>query len=282
MAFILLLIFGAAIVAGLVGSLAGLGGGVVLVPVLVILFGVPFAQAVGASLIAILATSTTTGAAYVRDRLTDLRIGMFLEIATVPGALVGASLTVWLASRNVEPILLIAFGGVLVLSLSGLLARRQEELPGDVVPDTWSRRLRFEGAYYDRNLGREVRYRAGRTPSTLGIMFGAGLVSAMFGIGGGVLKVVGLDQAMRLPMKVSTGTSNFMIGVTVAAGASALLIAGYVNLIIAAPVAFGATLGSFGGSLLLPRLSNRAVRWIFIPVLGFLAVELILRGVGIP
>ncbi len=279
---VLLLILLVAVGAGLVGSLAGLGGGVVLVPVLVILFGVPFPYAVGASLIAVLATSITTGSTYLQERLANLRIGMFLEIATVPGALLGATLILVLVNHNLEPALLVAFGALLLLSIPGSLTLRSEELPQGVEPDGWSRKLHLEGSYHDERLGREVHYRAGRTPLTLGLMAGAGVVSALFGIGGGVVKVVALEKEMRLPMKVSTATSNFMIGVTVAAGASILLLAGYVNPVLAAPVAVGTAIGAYFGSLLLPRLTNRQVRWIFIPILAILAIELILQGVGLP
>ncbi len=271
-----------AIAAGFVGSLTGLGGGVVILPILLIFFGVPFPIAVGAGSITILATSSTTGAAYVRDRLTDLRIGMFLEIATVPGALLGATLTVVLSHADLESALLIALGFVLLAIVPGALARRQEELPTGVVPDARSQRLGFAGEYPDRALGRTVRYRAADTDPALGVMFGAGIVSGMFGIGAGVFKVLALDRYLRLPMKVATATSNFMIGVTAAAGAGVLLAAGYINPWIAAPVAAGTVVGAFVGSHLLPGLRNRTVRLVFVPVVVALAIETILRGVGLP
>ncbi len=275
---LLLLLF--AIGAGFLGSLAGLGGGVILVPVMVIAFHVPFILAVGASAISVLATSTTAGAAYVHDHLTDIRIGMFLEIATVPGALVGAAITIVLAKADLVPILLILLGAVLLSTLpSGMV--HKEDIPTGVVPDARSRKLRLGGTYFDRKLGRPVTYRAANTNRALQVMFGAGLVAGMFGIGSGVLKVLALDRALRLPMKVSTATSNFMIGVTAAAGASVLLAAGYVQPVIAAPVALGTTMGSFLGSRILPGLSNRVVRYVFQALLVALAVELILRGLGI-
>lgn len=280
LALLLLVFLVVALLSGFVGSLAGLGGGVVLIPIFVVFFQVPFVVAVGASAISVLATSTTTGAAYVHDHLTDLRIGNFLQIATVPGALVGATITVLIAHSGLVPILLILLGGVLVLPVPGAFARHREELPPPVTPDSLSKTLRLRGAYFDRNLDHPVTYEGEHTVPALEVMFGAGLVAGMFGIGSGVLNVIALDRSLRLPMKVSTATSNFMIGVTATAGISVLLVAGYINPVIAATVALGTIPGAYLGSRLLPRLSNRAVRWTFIPILVALAVELVVRGVS--
>jgi uncharacterized membrane protein YfcA len=270
------------VAAGLVGSLVGMGGGVVVIPALVVLFGVPIPEAIGTGAITILATSTTTGAAYIRDRLSDLRIGMFLEIATVPGAILGATATVFLTRANLSDALLIALGFVLLAIVPGSLARRNEEAPPPSTPDARSRALRLTGSYTDRATGQKVSYAAADTNPALGVMFGAGLVSGMFGIGGGVFKVLALERYLRVPMKVATATSNFMIGVTAAAGAGILFAAGYVNPLLAAPVAVGTAAGAYVGSQLLPGLRNRTIRWIFIPVVVALAVETILRGVGLP
>jgi hypothetical protein len=278
--FVILIVL-TGIAAGLVGSLTGLGGAVIMIPVLVIAFDTPFPFAAGAGLITVLATSSTTGAAYVRDRLSDLRIGMFLEIATVPGALLGATLTVFLTHANLDRALLIALGGVLLATIPGALRRRYEEIPEGVVPDRRSRRLGLSGSYYDEVLGRTVPYRAARTNPALGVSFGAGLVSGMFGIGGGVFKVIALGHYARLPMKIATATSNFMIGVTAAAGAGLLLAAGYVDPFVAAPAAIGTAGGAYLGSRVLPRLRNRTVSVLFLFVIGGLAIETILRGLGI-
>lgn len=276
-----LLLFLVAIAAGFVGSLVGLGGGVVIIPVLVVLFGVSFPDATGVGLMTILATSSTAGASYVRERLTDIRIGMFLEIATVPGALVGATATVFLTHANLDDLLLIALGLVLLSLIPGSIQRRNEELPQGVVPDRRSQALGFAGAYFDQPNQREVRYVAANTDPALGVMFGAGVVSGMFGIGAGVFKVLALERYLRLPMKVSTATSNFMIGVTGAAGGGILLAAGYVNALVAAPVVIGTAVGAYVGTRLLPRLRNRTVRLIFLPVVVVLAIEVILRGLGV-
>ena len=267
-----------AVGAGFLGSLAGLGGGVILTPVLVLFFGIPFGIAVGASAVSVLATSTTTGAAYVHDRLTDLRIGNFLQIATVPGALIGATATVFLARTDLVPVLLIILGVVLILTVPGSVAMRHEEHPPAAPGDALSRRLHFEGDYYDKVQGKVVHYRGQDSTTALEVMFGAGLVAGLFGIGSGVLKVLALDRALRLPMKVSTATSNFMIGVTATAGVGVLFAGGLVLPLLAAPVAIGTTAGSFLGSRLLPGLTNRLIRWVFIAILVVLSVETIIRG----
>ncbi len=267
-----------AVGAGFLGSLVGLGGGVILTPVLVLFFGVPFGYAVGASAVSILATSTTTGAAYVHDRLTDLRIGNFLQIATVPGALIGATATVVLVHTNLVPVLLIVLGIVLIATVPGSIARRSEEAPPPVEGDAISRRLHLEGSYFDQVHRRVVHYRGKNSTQALEVMFGAGIVAGLFGLGGGVLKVLALDRALRLPMKVSSATSNFMIGVTATATVGVLLAGGLVLPLLVAPVAIGATLGSYSGSRVLPGLTDRLVRWVFIVILIALAIEVIVRG----
>ena len=269
-----------AVAAGFLGSLAGLGGGVILTPVLVLFFGIPFGDAVGASAVSVLATSTTSGAAYVHDRLTDLRIGNFLQIATVPGALIGATATVLLAPTNLVPVLLIVLGLVLLSTVPGSIAMRHEEHPPEGPGDSISRRLKFEGNYYDRLHQRVVHYRGQNSKSALVVMFAAGIVSGLFGIGSGVLKVLALDRALRLPMKVSTATSNFMIGVTATAGVGVLFAGNLVLPLLAAPVAIGTTTGAYLGSRLLPGLTNRLIRWLFVVILLVLAVETLVRGVA--
>ena len=264
--------------AGFLGSLAGLGGGVILTPVLVLFFGIPFGDAVGASAVSVLATSTTAGAAYVHDHITDLRIGNFLQIATVPGALIGASVTVVLAHTSLVPVLMIVLGVVLLATVPGTIALRHHEGLPIGKRDRLSQRLRLEGAYVDPLNMKVVRYEGRRTDQALGVMFGAGVVAGLFGIGSGVLKVLALDRALRLPMKVSTATSNFMIGVTATAGVGVLFAGGLILPFLAAPVAIGTTTGSFLGSRLLPRLSNRLIRWVFVVILVVLSVEIILRG----
>jgi len=270
-----------AIAAGLVGALTGLGGGVVVIPVLIVLFSAPVPIAIGTGFVTILATSSATGAAYVRDRLSDLRIGMFLEIATVPGALIGATATVFLTHADLSSVLLVALGVVFLAIIPGSVARRHIDIPAPIPPDETSRRLGLKGQYHDNATDRDVPYEAAHTSPALGVMFGAGIVSGMFGIGAGVFKVLALERYLNLPMKVSTATSNFMIGVTAAAGTGVMFSAGYVNPVVAAPVALGTALGAVVGSRVLPGLRNQTVRLVFLPVVAILAIEVILRGFGI-
>jgi len=278
--FILLLVL-VAILAGWVGSLTGLGGGVVMVPLLVVLFAASVPVAIGTGFVTVLATSSTTGASYVRDHLSDIRIGMFLEIATVPGALIGATATVFLTHANLASALLIALGIVLLATIPTVLSRWNIEIPDATPQGPVARRMGLAGEYHDRNLNQDIPYRARRARPALAVMFSAGVVAGLFGIGAGVLKVLALERSMNLPMKVATATSNFMIGVTAAAGAGIMLTAGYVNPVVAAPVAIGTALGAYFGSRVLPGLRNRTVRWIYIPVIVALAVEVILRGLGV-
>jgi uncharacterized protein len=267
-----------AVAAGFVGSLAGLGGGVILIPVLVLFFGIPFGDAIGASAVSVLATSTTSGAAYVHDRLTDLRIGNFLQIATVPGAIIGATATVFLVRTPLEPVLLIVLGAVLLMTVPGTLAMRHEERPPPAPGDAASQRLHLEGSYYDQVNKEVVSYRGQNSVRALEVMFGAGIVAGLFGIGSGVLKVMALDRELRLPMKVSTATSNFMIGVTTTAGIGVLFAGGLILPVLAAPVAIGTTVGAYAGSRVLPRIANRIIRWVFLAILTVLAIETIVRG----
>jgi uncharacterized membrane protein YfcA len=269
-------IFAVSIAAGLIGALAGVGGGILVIPVLTIGFGVDIRLAVGASIVSVIATSSGAAAAYVRDRMTDMRVGMFLELATTTGAVCGA-----LLAAVVTPAFLYVLLGVVLLSSAGMqVARLGEETPPTSPPSALAVRLRLESSYPDRKLGREVPYSARRIPLGFVLMWIAGVVSGLLGIGSGVLKVLAMDGAMRLPMKVSSATSNFMIGVTAAASAGIYLSRGDVDPRIAAPVALGVLAGALVGARLLQHISNRAVRLVFLPVLVVVGLETIGRGLG--
>ena len=270
-----LLVCGASILAGLVGSLVGLGGGVFVVPLLTLAFGLPIQEAIGASIVSVIATSSGAAAAYVRDRLTNLRVGMFLEVATTLGAISGAFLVVLAPTA----ILFIIFGLVLLVSSVPLAIKIGEELPQNVHNDTWAERLSLAGTYPDHNLGREVSYEVTRVPVGFSMMYVAGLISGLLGIGSGTLKVLAMDTAMRLPMKVSTTTSNFMIGVTAAASAGIYFERGDIHPLVAAPVALGVLLGATVGARTLARLSNSTIRKIFLPLLVLIAGEMLFRGI---
>jgi hypothetical protein len=270
-------IFAMSIVAGLIGSLAGVGGGILVIPVLTTFFGVDIRLAVGASIVSVIATSSGAASAYVRDRVTDMRVGMFLELATTTGAVCGA-----LLAAVVAPAFLFFLLGLVVLLSAGMqVARLAEEMPPQVEASRFALALKLSSSYPDRRLGREVPYSARRIPLGFAMMWLAGAVSGLLGIGSGVLKVLAMDTAMRLPMKVSSATSNFMIGVTAAASAGIYLGRGDVDPRIAAPVALGVLVGAVSGARLLQRVSNRSVRLIFLPVLLAVGLEMIGRGLGL-
>jgi uncharacterized membrane protein YfcA len=271
-------IFLVSVCAGVIGSLAGVGGGILVIPALTTLFGVDIHLAVGASIVSVIATSSGAAAAYVRDRVTDMRVGMFLELATTTGAVCGAVLASFVATG----FLFFLLGAVLLLSAAMQLARLDEETPTSEKPSRLAAALRLSSSYPDRRLGREVPYTARRVPLGFGMMWIAGAVSGLLGIGSGVLKVLAMDVAMRLPMKVSSATSNFMIGVTAAASAGIYLGRGDVDPRIAAPVALGVLVGAVSGARLLHRISNRSVRLVFLPVLVAVGLEMLGRGVGLP
>lgn len=270
------LIFLASIVAGLLGSLVGLGGGVLIVPLLTLVFKLPIAFAIGASIISVIATSSGAAAAYVRDRMTNLRLGMFLEIATTIGAISGAFLAGVLAPN----LLNIIFGVILLVSAAPLVVNIGEDTPRGVTNDRLANRLHLDSSYPDQHLGTEVAYQVTRTPWGLAMMYVAGLISGLLGIGSGTFKVIALDSLMRLPIKVSTTTSNFMIGVTAAASAGIYFSRGDIPPLVAAPVALGILVGALVGARLLARISNTVLRLIFLLVLLVSAIEMILHGVG--
>ncbi|HEY4036545.1 MAG TPA: TSUP family transporter [Ktedonobacteraceae bacterium] len=271
-----LLIFIGSIVAGTLGSLVGLGGGVLIVPLLTLAFGLPISLAIGASIISVIATSSGAAAAYVRDHLTNVRVGMFLELGTTIGAISGAFLTSLLAPS----LLSVIFGIVLFISAAPLLFKMGEELPKGVKNDRWAKWLHLSSSYPDHHLGKDVPYQVTRTPFGLGMMYIAGLISGLLGIGSGAFKVLALDTLMRLPLKVSTTTSNLMIGVTAAASAGIYFSRGDIPPLIAAPVALGVLIGALIGARLLVHLSNKTLRLIFLPVIAATALEMILHGIG--
>ncbi len=266
-------IFGASIVAGLVGSLIGLGGGVFVVPLLTAVFGMPIEVAIGASVVSVIATSSGAAAAYVHDHLTNLRVGMFLEIATTFGAICGAFLAALLAPA----VLFFIFGGVLLASAFPLVHKLREDLPQGVTNDAWAARLALASKYPDPACG-DVAYAVTHVPLGFGLMTIAGLISGLLGVGSGTFKVLAMDVVMRLPMKVSSTTSNFMIGVTAAASAGIYFQRGAIQPLIAAPVALGVLAGALIGAKVLPHLSNSVIRKIFLPVLVAIALEMLIRG----
>lgn len=273
----LLGIFVAAFAAGLLGSLVGVGGGILIVPLLTIGFGLPIEFAIGASIVSVIATSSGAAAAYVRDHLTNVRVGMLLELATTTGAVTGAVVGGYLNPK----VLFFLFGFVLLFSLVPMVRKLGEDEPVGVENDALAERLSLASAYPDRLHNRWVPYRVTRVPLGFVMMYVAGVVSGLLGIGSGALKVLAMDSAMRLPIKVSSATSNFMIGVTAAASAGIYFWRGDVLPVIAAPVALGVLVGATVGARLLVRFQNQTVRALFMLVLAAVSVEMLLRGAGV-
>lgn len=261
----------AAFVAGFLGSLTGLGGGVVIVPLLTVAFKVDIHYAIGAALVSVIATSSGAAAAYVREGFSNVRVGMFLEIATTIGALVGAALVLYLRVSVIS----IVFGAMLLYSAYASI-REPSQTFSQAAPDRLAAWLRFDGSH-PTPAGMES-YRVTGVPLGFLLMFVAGVLSGLLGIGSGAVKVLAMDKAMRLPFKVSTTTSNFMIGVTAAAGAGVYLHRGYIDPGLAMPVMLGVLAGSLTGARILPGAKVKTLRLVFSLVIAALAAEMIRNG----
>ncbi len=259
--------------AGFVGAMSGMGGGVILIPALTF-FGIDIKQAIAVSIVSVIATSSGSASAYVRDGITNLKVGMFLEMFTIVGALVGAAIMLVSAQRP----LFLLFGIVLLGSWTALFAERHQSWRPAERQDRFSKWLELSGSYHDQAADETVEYRAVRAYWGGPLMFGAGLIAGLLGIGAGALKVLIHDLVMGLPPKVSTTTSNLIIGVTALAGTSVYLAAGLIDPGLAAPVILGVLAGAFVGTRVLLRLSNEAVRHFFQLVLVVLGIEMIVRG----
>lgn len=265
-----LLIALGSLVAGFLGSLTGLGGGVVMVPLLTLVFGVDIQYAIGASLVSVIATSSGAASAYVREGFTNIRIGMVLEIATVLGALTGA----WLAAILPTTVICIIFG--LVLIHSAIVSGQPEVTVAETKPDAWSARLKLAGEYHTAE-GVQA-YEVQSFPWGFALMGVAGMLSGLLGIGSGAMKVIAMDHVMKIPFKVATTTSNFMIGVTAAASASVYLHRGYIHPGLSLPVILGVLVGSLLGTRVLVNARTSVLRRIFCGVILILGIEMILKG----
>lgn len=269
-----LIIFACSIAGGFVGSLVGLGGGFVVTPLLTLVFGVDIRYAIGASLISVIATSSGAAAAYVKEGFTNLRVGMLLEVATTTGALVGATLVTLLPARAIA----VVFGVVLIQAAYVTSRRRADTDTSGAPPDRLATRLRLDSAYPTAEGLRTYRIR--RVPLGFGIMWIAGVISGLLGIGAGAVKVLAMDQAMYIPFKVSTATSNFMIGVTAAASAGIYFRAGYVKPELVMPVMLGVTAGALVGARLLFRARTARLRLLFGVVVVVVGLEMIYHGLA--
>ena len=271
-----------AVLAGFLGSLVGLGGGIIITPALTILFGFDIKYAIGASIVAVIATSSGSAIAFVKDHVSNMRVGMLLEVFTTAGGVVGALMAGVFSSK----LLYIFFSLILLNSFYGMLKKRglitklkkEEE---KVENDKYADKYKLNSTYYDKATGKTVKYNVTNVPQGSLVMFGAGFASGLLGIGSGAFKVVALDTYMKLPIKVSTATSNFMMGVTATASALIYFFNGTINPVVAAPIAIGTLIGSRTGAKVMQRLDAKYIRYIFLPILLFTIINMLLKGLGV-
>lgn len=271
-----------AVLAGFLGSLVGLGGGIIITPALTILFGFDIKYAIGASIVAVIATSSGSAIAFVKDHVSNMRVGMLLEMFTTAGGVVGALMAGVFSSK----LLYIFFSLILLNSFYGMLKKtglitklkKEEEI---VENDKYAEKYKLNSSYYDKATGETVKYNVTNVPQGSLVMFGAGFASGLLGIGSGAFKVVALDTYMKLPIKVSTATSNFMMGVTATASALIYFFNGTINPAVAAPIALGTLIGSRTGAKVMQRLDAKYIRYIFLPILLFTIINMFLKGLGV-
>lgn len=266
-----LLLLASSVGAGFLGSILGLGGGIIVIPVLTLLLHIDIRYAIAASLVSVVATSSGAAASYLRDHMTNLRVAVLLEVGTVTGAICG-----FLLSRHLNAsFLFLLFGFFLFFSAVMMLRKQGETLSTRDHP--WSKKLNLAASFPSRK-GEQIPYMVDNVPEGIGLMFGAGMLSALLGIGSGILKVLAMDGVMKLPLKVSSATSNFMIGVTATASAGAYFIEGDVRPEITAPVAVGIIIGSWFGARLMIKMRPDVIRKIFVVVLGIVSIQMIMKG----
>ena len=271
-----------AILAGFLGSLVGIGGGMIITPALTILFGIDIKYAIGASIVAVIATSSGSAIAFVRDHVSNMRVGMLLEIFTTAGGIVGALMAGVFSSK----VLYIFFSLILLNSFYGMLKKTglitKKKIREEVVKnDKYADKYQLNSSYYDKATGKTVEYNVDNVPQGSLVMFGAGFASGLLGIGSGAFKVIALDNYMKLPIKASTATSNFMMGVTATASALIYFFNGTINPMIAAPIAVGTLIGSRIGAKVMQHLEAKYIRYIFLPILLFTIINMFLKGVGV-
>ncbi len=270
------LTFLSSIAAGLFGSLVGLGGGTIVVPILTLFMGIDIRYAIGASIISVIANSSGAGAAYLKEHLANIRLGMFLELATTIGALTGAML----AARISGTWLTTGFGVFLIFVTLLMSRHKTTDATPSHPPDAIAQKLRLSGSYFDKSIQKQVDYNVTNSPLGLFLSLLAGLMSGLLGIGGGPLKIPAMTLAMRVPIKVASATSNFMIGVTAAATAGVYFSRGEIDPFIAGPVAAGVIVGSIIGARIMERLHSSTLRWLLMAVLLVIGVQMIRKGLA--
>lgn len=272
-------LFAVSLGASALGGMLGMAGGIFIVPILTMFGHVEIHAAIGASIVSVIASSCGGAASFLKNRLTNVRLAIVLETATTLGALTG----VLLAGILPVSYLYFLFAAILFLSAQQMLAKRLDPRPASTPagPCRWAVALRLDSSFPDRGLGREVLYQVHRVPMGMVLMYGAGLISALLGIGSGVLKIPAMDTALRLPIKVSSATSNFMIGVTAAASAGAYFMRGNIVTAVAAPVALGSAAGAVIGARVLMMVPNDRLRLLFVTVLVALGIQMLLSAFGV-
>lgn len=278
-----LLLLGTSCVAGFFGALLGVGGGIFIVPAMVLAFGLPIKIAVAASIVSVIATSNAGGSAYVDQRITNLKLAMFLEVFTTAGALSGSALALFLH----EGILALAFGALLLYMAYAAFATRNLDSRriaagefADAKPDRVTGFLSLRGSYHDLAEDRDVRYVVNGSLIGSAIAYLAGIASGLLGVGGGVLKVSAMNRYMNVPMKVAVGTSKLMIGVTAAVGSILFFMAGRIHPVVVGPVALGTTIGATVGTIVMNRLHSVWLKWLFAVLMIYLAYGMLARGVN--
>jgi len=275
----LLLMLGVGLLAGVFGAILGIGGGMIITPILTLGLGLDIKYAIGASIIAVIATSSGATIAYLKDDMLNLRVAMFLEIATTVGAVIGAILT-----GIVHPTFLyFLFGALLVFTTYNMIRKlmAKNETTSAVTADKLATKLNLNGTYYDKALKEQVDYQVQNVPGGFSMMFGAGLASGLLGIGSGAFKVLAMDSIMHMPLKPSSATSNLMMGVTAAASAMVYFFNGSIKAGIAAPLAIGILIGALIGTRIMQHLKPRLIRMIFVPVMLYLGIQMIMKGFGV-
>jgi len=257
--------------AGLLGSLTGLGGGFIIIPLVTLLLNVDIHYAIGASLVSVIATSSGSAAAFVKEGITNMRLGMFLEIATTAGAMCGAIVAVYIPTNYIA----VLFG--LILIASAIVSLQKKVISVEHTKSVLAEKLKLNSSYPGPN--GPIEYTVTRVGGGFVMMIFAGLISGLLGIGSGALKVIAMDNIMRIPFKVSTTTSNFMIGVTASASAVVYLQRGYISPGVSMPVVIGVLAGAFTGSkILVNSSSSKWLRLIFAVVISVLALQMIYHG----
>lgn len=273
------ILFATSIFAGGLGSILGLGGGIIIIPVLSLGFGINIRYAIAASIISVIATSSGAAATYVRDHLTNIRVAIFLEVATAVGAICGAILSAYIEANW----LFILFGLVLFHSAYSMyLKQKRSHRPTEPHENhPLAAKLNLQGRYFDVAAKKQIDYNVAAVPAGFALMWVAGLLSGLLGIGSGILKVLAMDTLMKMPIKVSSATSNFMIGVTAAASAGAYFVRGDVIPELAAPIALGILVGARIGTKLMVRLPDASIRKAFIVILVITGAQMLYKGMGL-